>query len=220
MDDGCGGTLDCGGCGPGASCGGSGLPHVCGCSPVAGCLSEGLDVEFFVDRNQDGAFEATERVCDDLTSDDVFAQTDGTLALYYLENELPCSDIAPYERWGVEATGYLSLSALDPAVPAPPQVTLKVRAIVNDGARVEVLHPASRDPICLLELWSDVPQYVDNHSTMDCEATFDTEVAYPMRLSFYHQGDPDSPNDAFNRANLFIAPSSGVSSVGLRYLRD
>lgn len=45
MEDGCGGTLECGGCAPPETCGGSGVPNLCG-EPSVDCAEADLDYGF------------------------------------------------------------------------------------------------------------------------------------------------------------------------------
>lgn len=183
-------------------------------------------MQVFVDRDESQTFEDSERVCETLTWDDLFTLPDRTLTLRYGPTETPCPDISLYERWGVRATGYFALSVVDPLAGGPPAVTMELTADINDGASVVISDPVSGAETCRLELWSDVPEYDNYHSTdaldLDhgCRADITAEVPYPVVLEFYHQGDPASPNSLFNRANLSVYHSGFSRELRPHYLRD
>jgi len=70
------------------------------------------------------------------------------------------------------------------------------------------MDPEGMVEICRMELWQDVPEYNNYHSTdgyatyYGCEATLAAGVYYPMKLEVYHESDPATSNSLFNRAYL------------------
>lgn len=166
---------------------------------------EGLKRTHRLDSDKDGVFET--EVCQELadlwSEDSHLSIATRGFGFSYKEGITPCKEIGPFDKWISVFEGFLYLSTSDGAVH-----NVGFNADVNDGVRFILMDSWGRVEICKMELWRDVPEYSNYHSTDEyaadygCETDLTPGVYYPMKLEVYHESDPDSSNDIFNRAYL------------------
>lgn len=178
----------------------------------------------YVDGNLDGVFE--KEVCVGLKydwEDDTHLKIRArSFGLTYAEGETPCEDIQPHERWMSRFKGFLRVSTADGQNPSKP---IDFAADVNDGVRLVIWNQTRGAEICRIQLWKDVPQYDDYHSTSSynidrgCKTALVAGAYYPMRLDVYHQSDGKSPNVRFNRAFLQLFYNNLPVGADVKFFR-